>query len=397
MGVFALAEERRHMLKCCIPMPESLYTFTQEITLSSPWLLPLFFALLGACIGSFLNVVIYRMPRGMSINSPRRSFCPGCKAAIAWYHNIPLLSYLLLRGRSACCRTHISLRYWLVELACTLLFAGIARHFCAEDILTQLLLCLWGALMLAALCIDWEQMVVLPRLTLPATMAGIAVGLLSPWLLYEGLEPQAGLVSSLAGALGGFLIFRLVGMLGKLMFGRRSCTYTCATPWRLEQAPDGEDLHLTLGQEPPLRWSELFLEESHRLTLQQAVENTHAPTTPAGDINFTPDAMLLPDGTRIPLEEADFLEGHCHGYTTRREAMGSGDAWLAMAIGAACGWQGVIFALVGGSFIGLAAAAAARIRRGTPMPFGPALITAAFIWLFWGSRLWNLYLDWALG
>jgi leader peptidase (prepilin peptidase) / N-methyltransferase len=71
--------------------------------------------LLGLCIGSFLNVVVYRLPAGLSIARPRRSFCPQCKAAIAWYDNLPLLSWLLLRARCRHCATPISLQYPLVE------------------------------------------------------------------------------------------------------------------------------------------------------------------------------------------------------------------------------------------------------------------------------------------
>ena len=61
---------------------EAIITYTQEVTAVVPWLLPLFFGLFGACVGSFLNVVIYRLPRGLSVNEPRRSFCPQCKAPI---------------------------------------------------------------------------------------------------------------------------------------------------------------------------------------------------------------------------------------------------------------------------------------------------------------------------
>ncbi len=66
------------------------------------WLIPLIFGLMGACIGSFLNVVIYRTPLGISVNDPARSFCPECEEAIPWYLNIPVLSWLALRGKSAC-------------------------------------------------------------------------------------------------------------------------------------------------------------------------------------------------------------------------------------------------------------------------------------------------------
>jgi len=81
-------------------------------------------AILGACIGSFLNVVIYRMPRGLSIGNPRRSFCPHCGHTIAGYDNIPVISYLLLRGRCRHCRAAISVQYPLVELVTALLFAA---------------------------------------------------------------------------------------------------------------------------------------------------------------------------------------------------------------------------------------------------------------------------------
>ncbi len=76
----------------------------------------------GACIGSFLNVVIYRLPRGLSVLRPRWSFCPSCERTLFWYDNIPVLSYLLLGGRCRRCRSPISLQYPLVELGTALVF-----------------------------------------------------------------------------------------------------------------------------------------------------------------------------------------------------------------------------------------------------------------------------------
>ena len=370
---------------------EEIYTFTQEVTATTPWLLPLFLGLFGACVGSFLNVVIYRMPRGMSVNEPRRSFCPQCKAPIPWYLNLPVISYLILRGRTACCGRHYTARYCVVELVCALLFAAIAWYFCTDDIITQVLLCVWMAAMLACFCIDWEQMVVLPPLTLIAAGAGVGVSLLSPWFCGEGTEPLQGLMSSLSGAFGGFLLFRLVALAGKFFFGRKQQAYDAPQEWVLRQAADGEDVELLIGNER-LLWSDLFMESSNRFTLQAGTESSHE--TGAGELLFTADSLTLPDGTTLSLEEHDELHGTCRGYSSRKEAMGSGDAWLALAIGALCGWQGVVFALVGGSFIGIGAAIVARIGRGTPMPFGPALIAAACIWLFWGTELVAAYLEW---
>ncbi|MBN1342803.1 MAG: prepilin peptidase [Phycisphaerae bacterium] len=84
------------------------------------WLIAV--ALFAACIGSFLNVVIYRLARGMSVSRPTRSFCPGCRQTIAWYDNLPIISYLLLRGRCRRCGMAISVQYPLVEGLTVLVF-----------------------------------------------------------------------------------------------------------------------------------------------------------------------------------------------------------------------------------------------------------------------------------
>ena len=77
--------------------------------------------LLGLCIGSFLNVVIYRVPRDLFL-SQKRSVCPHCKKQLKWFHNIPLFSYLFLKGRCGFCREKISIRYQMVEMVNTLLY-----------------------------------------------------------------------------------------------------------------------------------------------------------------------------------------------------------------------------------------------------------------------------------
>jgi leader peptidase (prepilin peptidase)/N-methyltransferase len=84
---------------------------------------------LGAAVGSFLNVCIYRWPVDLSINKPRRSFCPNCKQAIPWHQNLPLISWLFLRGRCASCDAKISFRYFAVELVTALVFLAIWECF----------------------------------------------------------------------------------------------------------------------------------------------------------------------------------------------------------------------------------------------------------------------------
>lgn len=371
-------------------MIEMLYNLTMAVNAETPWLFPLAFALFGACIGSFLNVVIYRMPLGLSVSEPRRSFCPHCKKLIPWYLNLPILSWLMLRGRSACCGKRISLRYWLVEVACASLFAFLAWWFAHDHVLVVALLCIWTALMLAIFCMDWEQMVVMPSLAVGAAVCGLLTSLMAPWVVSSMAQDAAdGVQASVCGALGGFIIFRLVGLLGRLMFGRKKADFEQPQAWCVQQAEDGEDIELQLGDQKFL-WSDLFMERANRMVLKAATEQHHQQE--CADIVLCADSMRLPDGTEVSLESVQKLSGTCNGYAARKEAMGSGDAWIAMAIGALCGLSGVIFALVAGSVIGIIAAAFARIGRGTPMPFGPALIAAAFIWLIYGVGNWELYL-----
>jgi leader peptidase (prepilin peptidase)/N-methyltransferase len=131
-------------------------------------------ALLGLAVGSFLNVVIYRVPRHESIITPR-SKCPSCDAPIKDRDNIPVLSWLILRGKCRACRAPISPRYLLVELAGCALFAGAAARLGYDWDLPAMLVLF--ASLLALSCIDIEHLV-LPKVIVYPTFAAV-IGLLS--------------------------------------------------------------------------------------------------------------------------------------------------------------------------------------------------------------------------
>ena len=131
---------------------------------------------LGLAIGSFLNVVIYRVPRNESVVSPRSS-CPSCGALIRERDNIPVLSWLLLRGRCRDCQAPISARYPLVELACAALFAGTAARFGFRWDLPAFLVLFAGLLALS--CIDMEQLILPKRIVYPLTLLVAALLLLA--------------------------------------------------------------------------------------------------------------------------------------------------------------------------------------------------------------------------
>ncbi len=189
--------------------------------------------LFGLSVGSFLNVCVFRMPRGESIVLPR-SFCPGCRQPIAWYDNVPLLSFLLLRGRCRRCGASISLRYPLVELTTGLLFLGVHffvlmsrfRLFRETGVVLPLHLIpfLWyfAASLFALSVIDWEHFILPDRITYPLFAVGLILAALIPdhFALFQWSPPGPwallpSLRHSLLGALAGGLSLYLIGVLGK--------------------------------------------------------------------------------------------------------------------------------------------------------------------------------------
>jgi leader peptidase (prepilin peptidase)/N-methyltransferase len=132
---------------------------------------------LGLSFGSFLNVCIYRLPLGFSVVTPR-SACPRCKRPIAFYDNLPVLSWLLLRGRCRQCKTKISPRYLLIELLTGVLFLGCYAFFGLG--LATLKYCTFGFLILGLIFTDAETKLLPDKLTLPGLALGIFFSLLVP-------------------------------------------------------------------------------------------------------------------------------------------------------------------------------------------------------------------------
>jgi leader peptidase (prepilin peptidase)/N-methyltransferase len=159
----------------------------------------------GLIIGSFLNVCIHRLPRDLSVVSPSRSFCPACEKTIAWYDNIPVLSYLILRGRCRHCHAPISIRYPLVEMATALWFAASIATLGPVPIAFRL--CALGAILIALTVTDWEEQILPDEFTIGGTVLGIVLSLLipihggiMPILLYKQDERVGSLCEALLGA-----------------------------------------------------------------------------------------------------------------------------------------------------------------------------------------------------
>ena len=131
----------------------------------------------GLAFGSFLNVCIYRLPRGLSVVAPR-SACPKCRQPIAFYDNIPVLSWLILGGRCRHCKTGISPRYLLIELLTGLLFVACYWYFGTP--LWTLKYCVFSFLLLGLIFTDAETKLLPDKLTLPGLALGIIFSLVVP-------------------------------------------------------------------------------------------------------------------------------------------------------------------------------------------------------------------------
>ncbi len=198
--------------------------------------LPLALGLFGACVGSFLNVVIYRLPREeLSIARPARSFCPNCKRQIPWSENLPILGWVLLGGKCRGCKGDIAFRYVLIETLTALLFAYCGHWFLERApgggeawwILFTLLLL--SAICIVVTWIDLDWRIIPDEITLPGLAVGTVLSLLAPSLhepsfVYRQLAALgwerhlAALGSALAGLLAGGGALWGVGLAGRAVF-----------------------------------------------------------------------------------------------------------------------------------------------------------------------------------
>lgn len=269
-------------------------TSLQLLSTELPWFAPTVVFILGLCIGSFLNVCIYRMPRGLSIAWPN-SFCPHTRTPLHWWENVPVFSFLFLCGQGRVSHQQISWQYPVVELLTACIFLALWQSFPPSIALCYIFL---SALFIAGSFIDWQFKIIPDSLTVGGAVAGLIAAVWVPAL--HGIAGQ-GINAS----------FQSFGI-----------------------AFQG----LLIGS---------------ALVMWMAI---------AGEIAF------------------------------KREAMGFGDVKLMGMIGAFLGWQGTVFSLFAGAFIGIFVVAGLMLFEllrgkkenflGREIPFGPMLCAAAFIYLW---------------
>lgn len=399
---------------------------------------------LGSAIGSFLNVCIYRMPLGLSVNEPKRSFCPSCKYPIPLYHNLPLVTWLVLRGRCANCGARISFRYFGVELLTGVLFLAVwlkvwtwgRPGWASQDWLLAFPYWTMVALFIVATFIDFEHYIIPDEITVWGTVGGVMLSLALPELQDQESHLAGGLWA-IAGAALGFGVLWLVVELGKKVFGKKQFKPASAMEFswirRSAEAPDGtleSDADLVVGDigwkqlsPPPFWhgladffrsmlvafklakpkaqkqgeswiWSETFSRDSDRLVMTCAQVEVDGEKFTEVVLTFTHSQLTIGDRS-WELEKVDVIKGWVESLHAPREAMGFGDVKFIACIGAFLGWKAVLFTIMSastiGAVVGILTIAVGRREWSAKIPFGPYLALGALLWFFSGPELVRWY------
>ncbi len=362
---------------------------------------------LGAGIGSFLNVVIYRLPRNISVNNPRRSFCPTCQKQIPWWQNIPVFSWLALRGKCSACGTGISPRYILVEVLVGILFYVTFLTFGGPWELTRewgpMVLALWFflALLVAGTFIDIEHFILPHEITVGGMVAGWLFAFWAPGIVGEETHGR-GMMLSFASSMLGLGLLWMIVELGKLAFGRVKHEFATPENWSVTQPNDDEPPVLTL-QDEAYPWADLFSRKTDRiiLTCDEVKANERVWNNVKCEIRM--ETLTVRGGGEnkkdevLQLESVTLLEGTTTEVIIPREAMGFGDVLFIAMIGSFCGWKGVLFTILAASIIGTLFALIPRLlgksEWSAKIPFGPYLAGGAVIWVFYGLQLTEWYLS----
>jgi leader peptidase (prepilin peptidase)/N-methyltransferase len=170
-------------------------------------------AMIGAFFGSFLNMVIYRLPRHLSFSDPKRSFCPNCKHSLEWIDLFPLLSWASTGGKCRYCKDPIAFRYEMVEIITAVLFAGVWWRFMSgvpnPDLISAVAYALCTCALVAIIFIDWATYTIPDELN--AFLLVVAV-------VYQAIEGR--LMFAFEGALLGWGLLWGIAFLGRLLFGK---------------------------------------------------------------------------------------------------------------------------------------------------------------------------------
>jgi leader peptidase (prepilin peptidase)/N-methyltransferase len=324
------------------------------------------------------------------------SHCPHCKYSIPWFLNIPLFTWLFLRGKCQNCGAPIAARYFLVELLTAVLFLCAWLSFGRLSLLLTLAYCLVLAGFIAATFIDFEHFIIPDEITLGGIAAGFLCSFFIPelhgWFDRRGnfVEPNQmeSLKQSLIGIGVGWGLVAGIRHLGKMLFGRQSFKFDTPSQIRFTDAA------LELPDQT-VTYDDLFSRKSD--TIEFMASRLELPDRCFWNVpvRMSPEKLAIGEENFNPEEIAE-MTATTEALVLPREAMGYGDVKFMAAIGAFLGWEGVLFSLMASSIIGSVVGIALILFRkqewSTRIPYGPYIAVAATIWIFGGHQLVSYWL-----
>jgi len=339
------------------------------------------FFVLGSIVGSFLNVVIYRLPIGESIVYPP-SHCPQCRYSIPWYLNIPLVTWVYLRARCRNCGAPISSRYFLVELLTALIFLSAWLSYGAISPLVALVYSGFLSLLIAATFIDFEHFIIPDEITLGGAAAGFICSAIIP-ALHGAASLAEGMRASLVGICFGAGLVYFVLRTGKLIFGRQKVAFPADA-----RVQFGE--HAVHLPDKDIPYEDIFYRDSDAIRLEarsvELIDRCYKDVS----VRLSPHKLLIGEEVLDP-ETVPHMEVVSSQIVLPREAMGLGDVKFMAVIGAFLGWKAVIFCLMissmFGALVGVTLIAMRKQAWSSRLPYGPYIAAAAAVWIFGGQEL----------
>ncbi len=339
----------------------------------------------GTFVGSFLNVCIHRMPIGESVVRPP-SHCPHCNYHIPALLNIPVVTWLWLRGKCANCRAPISPRYLAVEVLTGGLFVASWLKFGHDAPGVALAFCVLLASFVVATFIDFAHFIIPDEITIGGTVAGFVASILVPGLHGANLATESMKSSGLGIAVGFGVVYGIV-RLGKLAFGRE----------KVALEPGARVVFHESGIDLPDRhvpFEDVFYRESDTIRMKGRRVELSDRCFAEAEVALSPSKLTV-GGVEFVPEDEPYLAAVADGLVLPREAMGFGDVKFMAAIGAFLGWKATLFTLgsasMVGAVVGVTLILIGRREWSSRLPFGPYLTLGATIWIFGGSVWWHRF------
>ncbi len=282
-----------------------------------------------------------------------------------------------------------------MELLTAICFLAIWKHGIAPyGLIGVVSLWVLAALLIAATFIDIDHFIIPDSITIGGAVAGLVASFCVPQLHNKDLWWRGGMEGAI-GATVGFVLLWLIVLMGKMAFGKIRHHFDEPTEFEISQ-PGGEDapIIIRLGTHE-YEWGDVFFRKWDRLEMETVELYFDGEKREFKErFRVIGDALEV-DGERVELDSVKKVNGKITSAVVPREAMGFGDVKFMAMIGAFLGWEAAVFTIFAacliGAVIGLTQKLLLGEKWGRPLPFGPYLALAAFIWIFAGPAVWMWY------